>query len=78
MRIELLNISKENTGKMLLDFSGIDIIDSSFADELVGKLVLCLGFLGFNKRFAITDANYDVEVILERAISIRAKELFDS
>ena len=46
IRNDISNIIKE-TGKVIeIDFEGISVISSSFADELIGKLVLEYGFFG--------------------------------
>ena len=77
LRTELLNFVRSNAEKIVLDFGNVPMVDSSFADEFLGQLVPMFGFIAFNKRFIIYHANRDVETVLERAISIRAKELFD-
>lgn len=77
LRTELLNVANSSTERIILDFSDVQMIDSSFGDELVGKIILQIGFLSFNQRFVIQNANQDIRVVLERAISIRTKELFD-
>jgi hypothetical protein len=40
-------------GRVVLDFTGIESMTSSFVDEIIGKLVLALGPEEFTKRIAI-------------------------
>ena len=52
LRQKLKNLSKICSGKrILVDFSDVPIILSSFADEVFGKLFAELGALGFMKAF---------------------------
>ena len=62
--------------RIRIDFSGISIISSSFADEFIGKLLQLLGFYKFNQMVKILNANYTVEVILNRSISQRMAEIY--
>ena len=78
IHIELFNYMKVSKGTIILDFQGIPFIDSSFADEFLGKLVSRIGVLAFTQRFVLRNTSDDVRVVLERAISMRVKELFDS
>lgn len=45
---EILNIISEEQKPITLDFSGVAVISSSFADELIAKLFLNLGLFQFN------------------------------
>ncbi len=78
MRIELLNFLKGSKERVIVDFQNVSIVSSSFADEFLGRLVKEIGFIGFTQRVQLLHVNKDVQVILERAISMRASELFDS
>lgn len=63
---------------IILDFQGIPFVDSSFADEFLGKLVSQIGVLAFCQRCTLLQLTPDVQVVLERAISLRVKELFET
>ena len=76
LRMDILNTARTTTKPVILDFRGIEMITSSFADELVGKMIPFMGFIGFNSKFRIIHANKYVLGIIERAISMRQKELF--
>ena len=43
IRKELLALIHDND-KVVLDFSGVEIISNSFADECIAKLLLCMSF----------------------------------
>ncbi len=75
IRTELFNLAKTTPKTIYLDFSGIDIITSSFADEMIGKMVSLIGFSQFSCRFRIIHANEYVSASIDRAVAIRQKEL---
>ena len=62
--------------RIRINFDGISIISSSFADEFIGKLLQLLGFYRFNQMVRIINANPTVEVILNRSISQRMAEIY--
>jgi anti-anti-sigma regulatory factor len=47
MKNELINIYNANKSKIFIDFADVGIISSSFADELIGKLIDEIGFYQF-------------------------------
>lgn len=55
-----------------LDFSGVSVISSSFADEVFGKLFLELGPISFMGRVKFVNANAEVLAIIDRAIVQRS------
>lgn len=56
-----------------IDFNGISVISSSFADEVFGRLFVSLGPRGFMRRIEIVNAAPTVEGLIDRAILQRAK-----
>ena len=56
---------------VILDFSGIAIISSSFADEFIGKLVVMYGFYGFQSIIRIKNMNEVSQAILHRSVAQR-------
>lgn len=62
--------------KVNVDFSGVSMISSSFADEFIGKLIAELGFLRFTKLVTMTNVNRTVEPILNRSVSQRMAQLY--
>lgn len=72
IRTKIENLSIELAGrKIILDFSDISMISSSFADEVVGKLMKEYGFNEFNKLFIISNVERNVESLLNYAITNR-------
>lgn len=71
---EVLNIYKSSKKPVILDFKGIGIIASSFADELIGKLVQELGIFQFQAIFPMKNMNGTVQAIVQRSLSQRLSE----
>ena len=59
-------------GRAALDFDGIPIISSGFADEAVGRLFAELGPRALMTRIEIRNANATIESLIDRAILRRA------
>jgi len=77
IRNEVLNLNKQ-TGKIItLNFDNLNIISSSFADELIGKLVSEYGFYTFNNVFKLKNMNVNVQSIVQRSVAQRMIESFD-
>lgn len=49
LKNEIINLMKTNKQTAILDFSNIDVVTSSFIDELVAKLLVDLGLFQFNR-----------------------------
>lgn len=74
IRNELLNIYKRTKKIIIIDFEGIGIIASSFADELIGKLVADLGIFQFQSIFQLRNMNQTIQSIVQRSLSQRLAE----
>ena len=59
-----------------IDFTGVSVISSSFADEFIGKLISELGFIRFTKLITMTNVTQTVEAILNRSVSQRMAQLY--
>jgi hypothetical protein len=77
LRNELINIHRQTGQAIILDFSGLNIVSSSFADELVGKLVTEFGFFGFNNIFKLKGMGPSVQSIVQRSVAQRMMESFN-
>jgi hypothetical protein len=77
LRNELINIYKQSNKNITLDFANINIVSSSFADELIGKLVTEFGFYGFNNIFKLKNMNTSVQSIVQRSVAQRMMESFN-
>jgi len=56
----------------VVDFKGVDVISSSFADEVFGRLYVLLGPLGFGSVFKFQNINREVAALIDRAIIQRS------
>lgn len=74
IRNEIINIYKSSKKPVILDFQGIGIIASSFADELIGKLVQELGLFQFQAAFPMKNMNSTIQAIVQRSLSQRLAE----
>ena len=58
---------------LVLDFRGVGVISSSFADEVFGRLFVEMGPRSFMKNLEIRNADPTVEVLIDRAIVQRTR-----
>lgn len=72
MRTKLMNLARMcPTQPILVDFTDVALVSSSFADELIGKLFIELGPTAFMSRFRLIGATPTVQQLIDRAISQR-------
>lgn len=71
---EILNILSEEQKPITLDFSGVAVVSSSFADELLAKLFLNLGLFQFNNLIKIKGLDQSQQNILQRSVLQRIIE----
>ena len=71
---EVLNILSEEQRPITLDFTGVAVISSSFADELIAKLFLSLGMFQFNNLIKIRGLDASQQSILQRSVLQRIIE----
>lgn len=72
MHNELLNlVTYSNANKVVVDFSDISVISSSFADEVFGKLVKKIGFMETIQKLDFRNVNSTVKELVERAFQQR-------
>ena len=57
--------------QIIIDFEGVGIVASSFADEYLGKLVQHFGFVVFNNLFKIINIGKENMAIVNRSIMQR-------
>jgi len=76
IRNEIVNLRNETCSPVELDFTGVSVVSSSFADELIGKLVAEYGFFGFNQGFRLKGMNSTVQSIVNRSVSQRMAATF--
>ena len=74
IRLRLENYLADGVPKIVLDFRGITIVSSSFADEVLGKLALEQGEDVFRRRLRLDNASHEIRGIIERAVVQRLEE----
>ena len=76
LRTKCLNLlNAEPTKPLLLDWTGVPLVSSSFADELVGKLFVTLGPLAFSARVRNLGMDAVVGGLVDKAILQRAAQV---
>jgi len=71
LRTYIANILNEGAPFVTLDFDGQSVVSSSFADEVIGKLVVDMGFMTFNSRVRLINMTPTVTTLLDRSIALR-------
>ena len=67
----VINLLGRGAPRVYVDFAGVSVISSSFADEVFGRLVADYGFLGFQQRFRVVNANMTVASLIDVAVQKR-------
>lgn len=68
-------LNAEPAKPLVLDWTGVPLVSSSFADELVGKLFASLGPLGFSVRVRNLGMDATVRGLVDKAIMQRAAQV---
>ena len=71
---EIMNLIEETRKPVIIDFKEIAVISSSFADELIAKLLLELGLFQFNNLIILRGMNSQEQNILQRSVVQRLVE----
>ncbi|WP_426225292.1 STAS-like domain-containing protein [Pseudarthrobacter sp. DSP2-3-2b1] len=71
IRNRLSNYLNAGTEQVVLEFSGIGVVSSSFADEVLGKLAAELGELEYRRRIVIDSASPTNRALVERTVALR-------
>lgn len=66
------NLLESTPNAINLDFSDVNIISSSFADEVLGRLFVELGPVGFMTRIKLKNADRETMALIDRAIVQRS------
>jgi anti-sigma regulatory factor (Ser/Thr protein kinase) len=73
VRTKLLNLREMCPGrKIMVDFDGVQIMSSSFADEVFGKIFIAIGPLAFSTTFQFRNLDVTVRKLIDKAIMQRA------
>lgn len=76
LRTMILNIVLADKKKVVLDFSNVHLISSSFSDELIGKIISTYGFVFFIRNFNIININSFNALILNRSVQQRMAQMY--
>ena len=68
LKNEMINLMKNNKKIAILDFQGINVVSSSFIDELIAKLLVELGLFQFNNLIRLKGMSSTVQRTLEKSV----------
>ena len=72
IRVKLANIIQACPGQtVFIDFTGISVVSSSFADEVFGKIFVELGPMRFMQTIRLINVSPTVQALIDRAITQR-------
>lgn len=75
LRQKLHNILKmSGVSQIAIDFNGVPVVSSSFADEVFGKLFLQLGPIQFMQRVKLINMVDTIEGLVNKAIAQRMQQ----
>lgn len=74
IRTRLENYLSAGAQFVVLDFKGVGVVSSSFADEVLAKLASNMGELEYRRRVFVDNASDTNRGLIERAISLRLAE----
>lgn len=78
IRTKILNlISAEPTYPLVIDWNGVPVISSSFADEVIGKLFVKLGAMAFSAKVRNIGMEQLIQNLLDKAVSQRLTQAND-
>ena len=72
----IINALKEQYSTIVLDFKNVSMLSSSFADELIGKLIAQLGFSRFMQYIVVQNLNEFNSAIVNRSVGQRMAQIF--
>jgi len=69
--VNILNVYSDKT--IVIDFTNISVISSSFADEVFGKIFVEMGPMRFMRMIKLRNTVSAVEALIDRAITLRSR-----
>lgn len=78
IRNDIINILQREERVMLLSFKDVQMVSSSFIDELIAKLFIHLGFTSFNARIRIVGMSPTIKFLCERSLYMRIHSEWDT
>ncbi len=78
IRTKIVNLmNAEPTYPLIIDWEGVPVISSSFADEVIGKLFLRLGAMAFASKLRNINMEPLITALLDKAVSQRLTQAND-
>ncbi len=75
LKNKIINFSHYHEGKkVVLDFTDVSLISSSFADEAIGKIYAEFGFIDASQRLEFRNINDTIKQLIDRAILLRLQK----
>lgn len=78
LKTDVLNIIKRTGKPIILDFTDIIIVGSSFIDEFIAKMYVELGSIKFNQLISIVNMNDELVHLCNRAIAMRINQTWET
>lgn len=72
----VLNLTLSNKKRVILDFAGVNLVSSSYADELIGKIIGQYGFTFFNERFKLKNLTPTNVSVINRSVEQRMAQVY--
>lgn len=76
LRTMIMNIVLAEKKRVVLDFDGVNLLSSSFSDELIGKIISKYGFVFFINHFNIKNLTGFNASILNRSVQQRMAQMY--
>jgi anti-anti-sigma regulatory factor/anti-sigma regulatory factor (Ser/Thr protein kinase) len=78
IRTKIINlITAEPTYPLIIDWDGVPVISSSFADEVIGKLFIKLGAMAFSAKIRNVGMEQLIQNLLDKAVAQRLTQELD-
>ena len=72
----IFNCLNEENKKIVLDFEGVNLVSSSYADELIGKIIAERGFTYFMKYFELNNLSATNTGVINRSVEQRMAQTY--
>ena len=78
LRTKVINVLRETQGAVVIDFDGVPLVSSSFADEFVARMVTELGFVTFQQAIRLENMSELVQSMVNHAVMRRMAQAMES
>lgn len=76
MRHLILNSIRSDGSRAVIDFDGVAAISSSYADELIGKMIASIGFVKFTQVCSLKNLSPFVASVINRSVQQRMAQIY--